>query len=171
MAQRRMFSLQIVDTDKFLDLPTSAQALYFHLGMHADDDGFVASPKRIMRSVGCREDDLSILVVKEFVIPFDSGVIVITDWKLNNTLKNDRYKRTIRQGNALGCRLRHVADCVAGCKRHRLVFIRRIFICNFAVSVNRSIICGGKAPCRCNGSRIAIAPNSRARIACCSARL
>ena len=97
MAQRRMFSLQIVDTDKFLDLPTSAQALYFHLGMHADDDGFVASPKRIMRSVGCREDDLSILVVKEFVIPFDSGVIVITDWKLNNTLKNDRYKRTIYQ--------------------------------------------------------------------------
>lgn len=95
MAQKRMFSLQVIETDKFLDMPTSAQALYFHLGMHGDDDGFVGSPKKITRSVGCNDDDLRLLAAKGFVIPFDSGVVVITDWNINNTLKNDRYHETI----------------------------------------------------------------------------
>ena len=95
MARRRMFSMDVVDTDLFLEMPTSAQALYFHLGMRADDDGFVSSPKRIMRSVGCAEDDLRLLIAKNFVIPFDSGVCVITDWKLNNYLRSDRYTPTI----------------------------------------------------------------------------
>ena len=97
MAQKRMFSLSVVDTDKFLDMSSSAQALYFHLGMHGDDDGFVASPKRIARTVGCNDDDLRLLAAKGFVIPFDSGVIVITDWNINNTLKNDRYRETVYQ--------------------------------------------------------------------------
>lgn len=95
MAVKRMFSQQVVETDKFLDMPISAQALYFHLGMYGDDDGFVTSPKKIMRSVGCGNDDLRLLASKGYVIPFESGVIVITDWKLNNTLKNDRYRETI----------------------------------------------------------------------------
>lgn len=95
MAQRRMFSLAVVDTDAFQDMPPSTQALYFHLGLHGDDDGFVSSPRKIARAAGCVEDDLKILVGKGFVIPFDSGVIVIRDWRLNNTLKNDRYKPTI----------------------------------------------------------------------------
>lgn len=95
MAQKRMFSLQVIETDKFLDMPTSAQALYFHLGMHGDDDGFVGSPKKITRSVGCNDDDLRLLAAKGFVIPFDSGVVVITDWNINNTLKNDRYHETV----------------------------------------------------------------------------
>ena len=95
MAQKRMFSLAVTDTDAFLDLPASAQALYFHLGMHGDDDGFVASPKKIMRSVSCSEDDLKILAAKGFVILFKSGVLVIRDWRINNTLKNDRYHPTI----------------------------------------------------------------------------
>lgn len=95
MASKRMFSLAVVETDLFLDMPTSAQALYFHLGMHGDDDGFVTSPRKIMRAVGCGADDLRLLVSKGFIIPFDSGVIVITDWKINNTLKNDRYHPTI----------------------------------------------------------------------------
>lgn len=94
MAQKRMFSLQVVDTDKFLDMPCSAQALYFHLGLHGDDDGFVSAPKKIARSSGCNDDDLRILAAKGFIIPFKSGVIVITDWKINNTLKNDRYHPT-----------------------------------------------------------------------------
>lgn len=97
MAQKRMFSLQVVDTDRFTDMPTSAQALYFHLGMHGDDDGFVSSPKKIQRAVGCNDDDMRLLAAKGFIIPFDSGVVVITDWKINNTLKNDRYMETIYQ--------------------------------------------------------------------------
>lgn len=97
MAQRRMFSLEVCDTDKFLDMSASAQALYFHLGLHGDDDGFVASPKRIARAAGCNDDDLRLLAAKGFIIPFDSGVVVITDWNVNNTLKNDRYHETVYQ--------------------------------------------------------------------------
>lgn len=97
MAQKRMFSLQVVDTDKFMDMSTSAQALYFHLGMHGDDDGFVASPRKIARAAGCNDDDMRLLAAKGFIIPFDSGVVVIADWKINNTLQNDRYKETIYQ--------------------------------------------------------------------------
>lgn len=97
MAQKRMFSLQVVDTDKFMDMSTSAQALYFHLGMHGDDDGFVSSPRKIARAAGCNDDDMRLLAAKGFVIPFDSGVVVITDWRINNTLQNDRYKETIYQ--------------------------------------------------------------------------
>lgn len=97
MATKRMFSLQVVDTDKFMDMPVSAQALYFHLGMHGDDDGFVSSPRKISRAAGCNDDDMRLLVAKGFIIPFDNGVVVITDWKINNTLKNDRYQETIFQ--------------------------------------------------------------------------
>lgn len=97
MGQRRMFSLAVVDTDRFTEMPTSAQALYFHLGMHGDDDGFVSSPKKIQRSAGCNDDDMRLLAAKGFIIPFDSGVVVITDWRINNTLKNDRYVETIYQ--------------------------------------------------------------------------
>lgn len=95
MAQKRMFSLQVVDTDSFMDMPTSAQALYFHLGMHGDDDGFVASPRKIARAAGCNNDDMRLLIAKGYVVQFESGVIVITDWNINNTLKNDRYRETI----------------------------------------------------------------------------
>ena len=97
MANKRMFSLAVTESDRFGELPHSSQALYFHLGMHGDDDGFVGSPKRILRAISCNEDDLKILIAKGFIIPFDSGVIVIRDWKINNTLKNDRYKATIYQ--------------------------------------------------------------------------
>lgn len=97
MAQKRMFSLHIVDTDKFMDMPTSTQALYFHLGMHGDDDGFVASPRKIARSAGCNDDDMRLLATKGFIIPMESGIVVITDWKVNNTIKSDRYTPTIYQ--------------------------------------------------------------------------
>lgn len=95
MAQKRMFSVQVTDTDKFLDMSASAQALYFHLGMHGDDDGFVSSPRKIARSSGCNDDDLRLLAAKGYIIPFEIGIVVITDWKINNTLKNDRYRPTI----------------------------------------------------------------------------
>lgn len=95
MAQKRMFSAKIVETDKFLHMPTSAQCLYFHLGMNGDDDGFVSSPKRITAICGCTNDDLRVLIKNHFVYPFESGICVITDWRINNTLKNDRYTPTI----------------------------------------------------------------------------
>lgn len=95
MAKRRMFSLDVVDTDTFLDLPASSQSLYFHLGMRADDDGFVSSPKRITAMVNASSDDLKLLMAKGFVIPFDSGVCVIRDWKVNNYIQRDRYTPTL----------------------------------------------------------------------------
>ena len=97
MANKRMFSLDVVDTDIFLDMPTSTQCLYFQLGMRADDDGFVSSPKRITNMVGCNTDDLKLLVAKGFIIQFDSGIIVITHWKVNNYLRADRYRPTLHQ--------------------------------------------------------------------------
>lgn len=94
MAQRRMFSLEVCDTDAFLELPASSQSLYFHLGLRADDDGFVSSPKKITAMVNCSTDDLKLLIAKRFVIPFQSGVCVIRDWKVNNYIQKDRYHET-----------------------------------------------------------------------------
>lgn len=95
MAEKRMFSKKIIDTDWFMDMPASTQNLYFHLSMRADDDGFVASPKRIIKLIGATEDDYKILIAKKFVIPFESGVCVISDWRINNYLRTDRYTETI----------------------------------------------------------------------------
>ena len=95
MADKRMFSLKIVDSDLFLDMPLSSQCLYFHLSMRADDDGFVNNPKKIIKIIGANEDDLKILIAKGFVIVFDQGIIVITHWKINNFIRKDRYKPTI----------------------------------------------------------------------------
>ena len=94
MAERRMFAKSIIDSDAFLDMPLSSQALYFHLGMRADDDGFVNSPKKIQRITGSSDDDLKLLIAKNFVIPFDSGVVVIKHWKIHNYIPKDRYKET-----------------------------------------------------------------------------
>lgn len=97
MAQRRMFSMQIVDTDAFMDMPLSAQALYFHLGMRADDDGFVNNARRIQRLIGAADDDLKLLALKRFILVFDSGIVVIKHWRMLNTIKGDRYKPTLYQ--------------------------------------------------------------------------
>lgn len=94
MASKRMFSLSVIDTDAFLEMPCSTQALYFHLCMRADDDGFVGSPKIITRTVGASEDDLKLLIAKRFVLTFEDGVIVIKHWRMHNTLSANRYKET-----------------------------------------------------------------------------
>ena len=94
MARKRMFNIQIVDSDAFLDMPLSTQALYFHLNMRADDDGFVGNPKRIQRLVGASEDDLKLLIAKRFLLVFEDGVIVIKHWRMHNTIQRDRYTRT-----------------------------------------------------------------------------
>lgn len=94
MAERRMFAKTIVLSDAFLDMPLSARCLYFTLGMLADDDGFVNAPKSIMRQCGASNDDMNILLAKRFVLAFDSGVIVIKHWRVNNYLRSDRYTKT-----------------------------------------------------------------------------
>ena len=95
MANKRMFSIDVTETDSFLEMPLTAQALYFHLGMRGDDDGFVSNPHSIMRVTGCCESDLNVLVESGYIITFRSGVIVISDWKVNNYLRGDRYKRYV----------------------------------------------------------------------------
>ena len=95
MAQKRMFSNLVVGSDEFLEMPDSSQNLYFHLSMQADDDGFVDNWKSILRMTGKKEDDLKILIAKSFVLPFNSGVLVIKHWKLNNYIQKDRYKETL----------------------------------------------------------------------------
>ncbi len=95
MAERRMFAKTIVDSDAFLDMPLSTQALYFHLSMRADDDGFINNPKKIQRMIGASEDDLKLLILKKFLITFESGVVVIKHWKIHNYIQNDRYKETV----------------------------------------------------------------------------
>lgn len=97
MAERRMFAKTIIDSDAFLDMPLSTQALYFHLSMRADDDGFINNPKKIQRMVGCGDDDLKLLMAKRFILVFESGVIVIKHWKIHNYIRNDRYKPTLYQ--------------------------------------------------------------------------
>ena len=94
MAERRCFTMKIIDSDAFLDMPLSTQALYFHLNMRADDDGFVNNPKRIQRMLGCADDDLKLLLAKRFLIGFERGVIVIKHWRMHNTLRKDRYNPT-----------------------------------------------------------------------------
>lgn len=94
MAERRMFAKSVVESDEFLDMPATSRLLYFHLGMEADDDGFLNNPKTIMRMVGCSQDDLSLLVSKGFLIPFKSGVVVIRHWKQSNYIQKDRYRPT-----------------------------------------------------------------------------
>jgi hypothetical protein len=94
MANRRMFSTGITNSDAFLDMPDSAQNLYFHLGMGADDDGFVGNPKMIMRVVRASDDDYKILVIKKFVIIFENGICVIKHWRINNQIRKDRYTET-----------------------------------------------------------------------------
>lgn len=95
MADKRMFNKKITESDAFLDMPMSTQCLYFHLNMSADDDGFVNSPRQIMRCVGASTDDYNLLVAKSFIIEFDSGIIVIKHWRIHNYIQSDRYKPTV----------------------------------------------------------------------------
>ena len=94
MAERRMFSKAIIDSDAFFDMPPSARLLYYDLGMRADDDGFVNNPKKIIRMIGAADDDLKLLIAKKFIIPFENGVVVIKHWRIHNYIRKDTYKAT-----------------------------------------------------------------------------
>ena len=89
-----MFAKTIIDSDAFLDMPATSQLLYFHLSMRADDEGFINNPKSIMRNCRCNEDDMNVLILKKFIIPFESGVVVIKHWKIHNYIAKDRFKET-----------------------------------------------------------------------------
>lgn len=97
MAQRRMFSRKITETDHFLEMPLSSQALYFHLNMGADDEGFIDKAKTIQRTIGASDDDMKLLIAKGFLIPFDSGVVVVRHWRIHNYIQADRFQATIYQ--------------------------------------------------------------------------
>lgn len=102
MAERRMMSKSIIKSDTFLDMPATTQNLYFHMLLDADDDGFINAQKSIMRMIGAKDDDMKVLTAKQFVIPFESGVVVIKDWKIHNYIQNDRYKpSTLPERNLL----------------------------------------------------------------------
>lgn len=94
MAERRMFAKTIIDSDAFLDMPITARLLYYDLAMRADDDGFVNSPKKIMRMIGASQDDITVLALKKFIIPFDNGIVVIKHWRIHNYIRKDTYTET-----------------------------------------------------------------------------
>ena len=94
MAERRMFAKQIIDSDAFLDMPLSAQSLYFHMAMRADDEGFVGNPRKIKKMIGASDDDLKLLLMKRYLLSFESGIIVIKHWKIHNYIQTDRFKPT-----------------------------------------------------------------------------
>ena len=91
---RRMLSDQITDSEAFLEMPQSSQNLYFHLNLKADDDGFVKNPKTLMRMYNSSEDDMKLLIMKRFVYPFPSGIMVIKHWLMHNSIRKDRYHKT-----------------------------------------------------------------------------
>jgi hypothetical protein len=94
MAERRMFAKTIIDSDVFLDMPLSTQALYFHLSMRADDDGFINNPKKIMRMIGASQNEFELLLAKRYLLAFDSGIVVIKHWRIHNYIQKDRYNET-----------------------------------------------------------------------------
>ncbi|MDD2370852.1 MAG: DnaD domain protein [Firmicutes bacterium] len=101
MANKRMFNKQITESDAFLDMPSSSQALYFHLNLNADDEGFVNAPNKVLRNCGAAKDDLNLLLLKKFIIAFDNGIIVIKHWRMHNWIRTDRIKDTAYQNERL----------------------------------------------------------------------
>ena len=94
-----MFAKTIIDSDAFLEMPLSTQALYFHLSMRADDDGFLNNAKKVMRMIGANQNDLDLLLVKNFVIKFEDGICVIKHWRIHNYIQTDRYHETMYKDN------------------------------------------------------------------------
>jgi uncharacterized phage protein (TIGR02220 family) len=90
-----MFAKTIIDSDAFLDMPLTTQALYFHLSMRADDDGFLNNPMKVLRMVGCNKNDLDLLIAKRFLLSFDNGIVVVKHWRIHNYIQKDRYKETV----------------------------------------------------------------------------
>ena len=141
MAERRMFAMTIIDSDSFLDMPLSTQALYFHLSMRADDDGFINNPKKIQRIIGCTDDDFKLLITKRFIITFESGVIVIKHWKIHNYIQKDRYKPTLYQKEKKLLAEKEngsYTDCIAGGYSLDTVCIQDVYSLDTQVSIGKN---------------------------------
>ena len=106
MAERRMFAKKIVRTDWFMTMPQTAQNLYWHLNMDADDDGFISNTRQVMRSIGSTEDDLTILLTKRFLMPFENGLMLVKHWRIHNYIQSDRYTPTTHQEERESVRLK-----------------------------------------------------------------
>lgn len=120
MAERRMMAKSIIDTDAFMEMPMSTQCLYFHLLLRADDEGFLQNAKLITQMTGCKEDDMKLLIAKQYIIPFDTGVIVIRHWKIHNYIQKDRFTPTScsRERNLLGVQDDKTYEPVSGCTQN-----------------------------------------------------
>ena len=120
MAERRMMAKSIIDTDAFMEMPMSTQCLYFHLLLRADDEGFLQNAKLIMQMTGCKEDDMKLLIAKQYIIPFDTGVIVIRHWKIHNYIQKDRFTPTScsRERKLLGVQDDKTYEPVSGCTQN-----------------------------------------------------
>lgn len=120
MAERRMMAKSIIDTDAFMEMPMSTQCLYFHLLLRADDEGFLKNARLIMRMTGCKDDDMKLLIAKQYIIPFDTGVIVIRHWKIHNYIKKDRFTPTScsRERKLLGVQDDKTYEPVSGCTQN-----------------------------------------------------
>ena len=125
MAERRMFAKAIIDSDIFLDMPVTARLLYYDLAMRADDDGFINAPKKIMRMIGASQDDLNILILRKFIIHFETGIVVIKHWRIHNYIQNDRYKETVylEEKNQLCSHFKRERKKLKMSKRKRKLFI------------------------------------------------
>ena len=109
-----MFAKSVIDSDLFLSMPPTAQNLYFHLAMRADDDGFIGNPLNIQRMIGARDDDMRLLTAKQYIIPFESGIVVIRHWKIHNYLRYDRYKETVYQEEKSALQLKNNGEYEVG---------------------------------------------------------
>lgn len=120
MAERRMMAKSIIDTDAFMEMPMSTQCLYFHLLLRADDEGFLQNAKMIMQMTGCKEDDMKLLIAKQYIIPFDTGIIVIRHWKIHNYIQKDRFTPTScsRERKLLGVQDDKTYEPVSGCTQN-----------------------------------------------------
>lgn len=120
MAERRMMAKSIIDTDAFMEMPMSTQCLYFHLLLRADDEGFLQNAKLIMQMTGCKEDDMKLLIAKQYIIPFDTGVIVIRHWKIHNYIQKDRFTPTScsMERKLLGVQDDKTYEPVSGCTQN-----------------------------------------------------
>ena len=120
MAERRMMAKSIIDTDAFMEMPMSTQCLYFHLLLRADDEGFLQNAKLIMQMTGCKEDDMKLLIAKQYIIPFDTGVIVIRHWKIHNYIQKDRFTPTScsRERKLLGVQDDKTYEPLSGCTQN-----------------------------------------------------
>lgn len=146
-----MFAKSVIDSDLFLSMPPTAQNLYFHLAMRADDDGFIGNPLNIQRMIGARDDDMRLLTAKQYIIPFESGIVVIRHWKIHNYLRSDRYKETVYQEEKSELQLKNNGEYEVGIpvgipSGRQVVYPGKVRLVESSEVENNNILCRAEAP-------------------------